>query len=98
MRREQEQIESPPDINGMTKVMEDSTAELIEELVGNAVSGIDLLNNEKDIVVSYLLAVLMYGNSQRPSAVTIITMAEYKKRKPYTEGGQNYTVLKVSKL
>ena len=78
--------------------MEDSTAELIEELVGNAVSGIDLLNNEKDIVVSYLLAVLMYGNSQRPSAVTNITMAEYKKRKPYTEGGKNYMVLKVSKL
>ena len=94
MRREQDMSENPADVSGVAQLSDESVVEKVEELVANSE---ELSNKEKDVVASYLLESLLFGNSQRPAAVLNLTMDEYHTRKEYTDSeGCHYVQFKVS--
>ena len=98
MRREQEQANNPPEISCVGELLDNTAASKIEEIVADAAAGKDLPLLLINKVATYLLAVLLYGNSQRPGAILSITMQEYENRIQYRDGDESYTLLKVYTL
>ena len=98
MEREQELAENPADITGFQMLFENSNMQAIEDLVSEAaLEGGFLSNKEINMVASYLFALLMYGNSQRPGPVLGLTTEMYMKRKTAVEDGATYTIVKVKR-
>ena len=96
MRREEELSESPPDITSVSIVMSDSIIGIFVGLVHPATKGESISISDEETLVSYLLAVLMYGNAQRPAAVLNADIEDYRKRKTVTNEGDSYVLIKVS--
>ena len=95
MRREEELSESPPDISSVGIIMSDTVNRILEGLVQPATAGKALSASDQDTLVSFLLAVLMYGNAQRPAAVLNANIDDYRKRKTMTDEGETYVLIKV---
>ena len=95
MRREEELSESPPDISSVGIIMSDTVNRIFEGLVQPATAGETLSVADEDTLVSFLLAVLMYGNAQRPAAVLNANIDDYRKRRTMTDEGETYVLIKV---
>ena len=93
MRKEQEHADNPVSMDSVTQLMDNSTADTFEEMTRKT-SRVPL-ENRITMVASYLLAVIMFGNSQRPGSVIQMTVDEYRKRSQQTEDGKTYTIIKV---
>ena len=82
---------NPPNIGGIRELIENRATRLsLLELSRDTVS-----NMEIKMVAYYMMAVMLFTNSQRPSAVQNITLTEYENRKQITEDGKTYTIHKV---
>ena len=93
IRKEQENADNPVSMDSVTKLMDNSTTETFEEMARKA-SRVPS-DNSITMVASYLLAVMIFGNSQRPGSVMQMTVDEYRKRTQHTEDGETYTIVKV---
>ena len=52
-------------------------------------------NTEINMVAHYMMAVMLFTNSQQPSAVQNLTLTEYENRKQITEDSKTHTIHKV---
>ena len=95
MRREEENAENPPDISGVRSLMEDRATSKMEAIITRAIEGHIVSNTEINMVAYYLLAVMLFSNSQRPSAVQNLALKEYQNRREITEDGKTFTIYKV---
>ena len=93
--RREEHAENPPDIGGVSVLMEDRATSKMEAIVARAVEGHIVSNTEINMVAYYMMAVMLFTNSQRPSAVQNLTLNKYQNRKQITEDGKTYTIYKV---
>ena len=69
IRKEQENADNPVSMDSVTKLMDNSTTETFEEMARKA-SRVPS-DNSITMVASYLLAVMIFGNSQRPGTYQV---------------------------